>query len=478
VEHSQDLICTHDLQGQFLSINPAAAKLLGHDRNTILNMNARDILAPQVRDQFPPYLDTIRREGVAKGLMLVQTATGERRILEYNNTLRTQGVDRPIVRSMSHDVTERLRAEQALRESEETARALVNATNDSVFLIDTAGTVLALNEITAKRLGKRVDEMLGSYLYDFLPLDVAQRRKKRLDEVFHTGKPAYFEDERQGIWFDTCAYPILDAKGKVARLAIYGRDITERKRAEEEIRKLNEELEQRVIERTAQLEALNKELEAFSYSVSHDLRAPLRSIDGFSLALQEDYAEKVDEQGKDYIRRIHAATQRMADLIDALLTLSRVTRTGIRLENLDLSNLARTIAAGLHKTQPDRGVKFVIADGLTAMGDVRLLRTVLENLIGNAWKFTAKKADAYIEIGSLLQSDGKMVYFVRDNGAGFDMAYSEKLFGAFQRLHSGNEFSGTGIGLATVQRIVHRHGGHVWAEGEPEKGATFYFTLG
>jgi signal transduction histidine kinase len=255
------------------------------------------------------------------------------------------------------------------------------------------------------------------------------------------------------------------------------KEITERKRAEEEIRKLNVELEQRVVERTDQLETTNKELEAFSYSVSHDLRAPLRSIDGFSQALQEDYGEKVEGQGKDYIRRIRAATKRMAELIDALLTLSRVTRSEIRLEKLSLSMLARTIAANLQKIQPDRQVEFIIPEGLTANGDVRLFRIVMENLIGNSWKFTSKKENACIELGSLQQGDGRLAYFVKDNGAGFDMAYADKLFGAFQRLHGTEEFSGTGIGLATVQRIIHRHGGRVWAEGEPEKGATFYFTF-
>jgi len=227
-----------------------------------------------------------------------------------------------------------------------------------------------------------------------------------------------------------------------------------------------------------QLELANKELEAFSYSVSHDLRAPLRSIDGFSQALLEDYADKVDAEGKDHLHRIRGAAQRMADLIEALLALSRVTRSEVHRAPLDLSALAGAIAAELQQREPGRQAEWVIQGGLATEGDARLLRAVLENLLGNAWKFTAARAPARIEFGVWAGSDGRPTYFVRDNGAGFDMAYEDKLFGAFQRLHTQAEYAGTGIGLATVQRIIHRHGGRVWAEGAPGKGATFYFTLG
>ncbi len=236
------------------------------------------------------------------------------------------------------------------------------------------------------------------------------------------------------------------------------------------------ELEERVRERTAELQAANKELESFSYSVSHDLRAPLRAIDGFSQALFEDYYEKLDVQGKGYIDRIRAACGRMAQLIDDLLSLSRVTRAEIRREEVDLSAMAHSIAEELRRTEPEREVEFAISPGLLARGDARLLHVVLQNLLSNAWKFTRKKAQARIELG-VTEDNGRPVYFVRDNGAGFDMAYADKLFGAFQRLHSAREFEGTGIGLATVQRIIHRHGGRVWAEAAVGKGATFYFTL-
>jgi len=226
----------------------------------------------------------------------------------------------------------------------------------------------------------------------------------------------------------------------------------------------------------AQLEASNKELEAFSYSVSHDLRAPLRSIDGFSQATLEDYGDRLDAQGKDYLRRIRAGSQRMGQLIDDLLALSRLTRQEMRRQPADLSAMAKAIAGDLREAHPERRVDFVIAEEAVAQGDRRLLRVVLENLLGNAWKFTGKHPHASIEFG-VTGDGGGPAYFVRDNGAGFDMAYAGKLFGAFQRLHRADEFPGTGIGLATVQRIVRRHGGRVWAEGEMGQGATFYFTL-
>lgn len=226
----------------------------------------------------------------------------------------------------------------------------------------------------------------------------------------------------------------------------------------------------------ADLKAVNKELEAFSYSVSHDLRAPLRSIDGFSQALLEDYQEQLDAIGQDYLRRIRSATQRMGQLIDDLLALARVTRSELKLGNVDLSRLAHRICTELHQTQPDRQVEFVIQPGLVAQGDAYLVQVLLENLLNNAWKFTSKHHHARIEFGQTLHPRGP-VYFVRDDGAGFDMTYRDKLFSPFQRLHGMQEFPGNGIGLATVQRIVYRHRGQIWAEGAVEQGATFYFTL-
>ncbi len=242
-------------------------------------------------------------------------------------------------------------------------------------------------------------------------------------------------------------------------------EIAERARAEEALRLAK-----------AAAEGASKELEAFSYSVAHDLRAPLRSIDGFSQALIEDCADRLDVDGKRYLNHVREAAQQMGELIDDLLNLSRVTRAELRRERVDLTELARGVLTKLRDAQPGRNVDFVVEAGLVAQADPRLLEVVLTNLLGNAWKFTGKQARARIEL-AVRTVERPVVYFVRDNGAGFDQAYAGKLFGVFQRLHAAQEFEGTGIGLATVQRIVRRHGGHVWAEAEVDRGATFYFTL-
>lgn len=242
------------------------------------------------------------------------------------------------------------------------------------------------------------------------------------------------------------------------------------------LRQARNNLEKRVEERTRELATTNRELEAFSYSVSHDLRAPLRSIDGFSQALLEDCAEKIDSTGRGHLQRVRLAAQRMARLIDDLLNLSRVNRSVISHDTVDLSDVANSVAAELRKSGPDRQVEFRVAEGLTVKGDSRLLRVAVENLLSNAWKYTSAHPRARIEFGCKADN-GKPVYFVRDDGAGFDARYSDRLFGAFQRLHTEMEFPGTGVGLATVQRIIHRHGGEIWAEGAVEKGATFFFTL-
>lgn len=372
------------------------------------------------------------------------------------------------------DISERKQAEEQLR----TLSQAVEQTTDPVVISNPDGTIQYVNSAFERLTGFSALETIGQKPHIVKSGRHPQQFYENLWKTILAGRPwqgVFINQKKDGqIYFaETSITPIFSAERQITHFVAVQKDITQRKQAEETVLRLNESLQRR----TAETEVANKELEAFCYSVSHDLRAPLRSIDGFAQALLEDYLDKLDAPGQDYLRRVRAATQRMGMLIDDLLDLSRVTRSEIRRECVDLSNLTRAIAEDLQKTQPERRVEFVIAPELEAKGDTRLLRITLENLLGNAWKFTSKHESARIEFGAAAH-DGTTAYFVRDDGAGFDSTYAGRLFGAFQRLHATTEFPGTGVGLATVQRIIHRHGGRVWAKGTVEQGATFYFTLG
>jgi len=382
------------------------------------------------------------------------------------------------LRGILEDITDRKQAEEVTRR----LVTIVESSEDAIISKTLDSIVTSWNHGAERLFGYQMEEMIGQPITKLFPPDRLDEEDQILAQLKQGQSVEHFETVRltkdgQLRHVSLSISPMRDKQGTIVGISKIARDITDRKRAEAEICTLNADLEQRVLDRTRQLEMANKELEAFSYSVSHDLRAPLRSIDGFSQALLEDCIDRLNEQEQDYLNRIRAATQRLGHLIDDLLGLSRATRAELRREPVDLSALARGRADEIRKGWPDRQVELVVMPGLHASADRWLLQIVLDNLLDNAWKFTSKREQATIEVGAMPQN-GATVYFVRDNGVGFDMAYAGKLFGAFQRLHTMTEYPGTGIGLATVQRIVHRHGGLVWAEGAVGRGATFHFTLG
>ncbi|MCU1277102.1 MAG: hybrid sensor histidine kinase/response regulator [bacterium] len=380
-----------------------------------------------------------------------------------------------------HEATVAHAHEQMLLLSqEERFRRLIEAVEDyAIFLVDPGGNVSSWNAGAERGTGWRAEEILGRpFATFFTPDDRAAARPQRDLELAAQQGVARGEERRvrkDGSQFiaEVALTAVRDSLGQLVGFVSIARDITERRQSEVAISKLNAELEQRI----ADLAAANAELEAFSYSVSHDLRGPLRAIDGFSKILMEDYRERLDGQGQHYLARVRAGSQRMGHLIDALLSLARVTRAEMDRGRVDLAQIAREVVEELRRHEPARVVDVVIVDRAPASGDAGLLRAALENLLGNAWKFTGKTTAPRIELG-VQARDGGSAYYVRDNGAGFDMAYAHKLFVPFQRLHERSEFEGAGIGLATVQRIITRHGGKLWAESTPGQGATFWFTLG
>ena len=454
-----------------VAVNATALKTYGYTQEEFLRFKITDIRPPE---DVLSLLHSIHKENASSedsGPWRHRKKSGEVIDVQIRSyPLKFDGKPARLV--VATDITEKKRAEDALKQSEERLRMIIaNIKDYSVITLDRLGHVTSWNGAAERIKGYRTDEVIGKHVSIFYtPDDVSIGKPTiELDTAIKSGR---FEDDGWRIrkdgsqfWANVVVTPLLDQVGSVRGFVKITRDTTEKRIAE-----------QQLLQRSAELEAANKELESLSYSVSHDLRAPLRGIDGFSQALEEDYAARLDANARNYLGRIRAGTQRMAMLIDDLLNLARVTRAELHRETIDLTKMASDIARDLQRAEPNRQITLKIDDSLTANGDRRLVRVALQNLLGNAWKFTAKRADTRIEF-SALGSNGRRVYFVRDNGAGFDQAYAARLFGAFQRLHSMEEFPGTGIGLATVQRIIHRHGGKVWAEGAVNHGATVYFTL-
>ncbi|MBT1076962.1 sensor histidine kinase [Geobacter grbiciae] len=369
------------------------------------------------------------------------------------------------------------RAVTRAEDEREKADAIIAALGDGLSIQDRNFRILYQNEKHQKITG---GNHVGKFCYEAYRHNNHVCDDCPVAQCFADGKVHTRENRNvsggNAVFVEVSASPLRDATGGIVAGIELVRDITERKRTEEQVRILNAQLEQRVRERTEELQQSLKEMETFCYTVSHDLRTPLRGIHGFSSILQQDYADCLDQEGKEYLQRIGGAANRMGELIDDLLELSRVNRDELRRVPVDLTTLAGEIADDLTRSQPERNVEFVIAPGLRATGDPSLLGAVLANIIHNAWKFSSRNPAARIEVGS--RTDGEeQVFYVRDNGVGFDMQYADKLFLPFHRLHAAEGFEGTGIGLATVQRIIERHGGRVWAESEPGRGATFFFTV-
>ncbi len=383
--------------------------------------------------------------------------------------------------AQGQDITERKAADSELIKNRRFLSDLIENSGTIIYAKDREGRYVLVNrkweEVTnlsrAFAIGK-TDEVLfpGSLGMQFYLVD-----QEALEAGTVIEKEEVLEDSSGTWYFISVKFPLLDENGLISGICVISTDITGRKEAEEEVKKLNTDLENRVITRTQQLENANKELEAFAYSVSHDLRAPLRGIDGWSLALLEDFGDNFNETARQYIERLRFETQRMGQLIDDMLKLSRVTRTEMKNENVALSELVQTIVKRLHEANPDRTIEFIVQPALNAVGDPQLLEIALTNLLDNAVKFTKIREVSRIEFGSCL-IDEKPNYYIRDNGVGFDMHYAKKLFGAFQRLHKNTDYPGTGIGLATVQRIIHRHNGQIRAEAKVDEGTIFYFTIG
>jgi PAS domain S-box-containing protein len=468
------------VSGAIVDANAAASRFYGHPLETLRQMRIQEI------NQLPPELVAAERKAAAieKRCSFVfphRLANGEIRTVEvHSSPVAIRG--KTLLFSIIHDITERKQAEEARRVSEENLRLIIDTSPIGICTVDSLGNFVMTNLAYEQILGYSKEELGNLSFFDVTHPEDRPKNKELFQSMFSLKSTGFSMEKRyvrkDGATINVAvnAAGVIDSTGHAVFGTAFIRDITEQKQAEEEILKLNTGLEQRVLDRTTELESVNKELEAFTYSVSHDLRAPLRAMDGFSKILIEDLANTLEDEQKKYLQHIRDGSQEMAQLIDDLLKLSRVTQREMTKDQVNLSEIVKELAEALTSADAERQVQFVIGDDIMAEGDPHLLRIALDNLIGNAWKFTGKTDKAVIQFG-VEKKNGEDVFFVKDNGVGFDMTYVDKVFVAFQRLCSSEEFPGTGIGLATVQRVILRHGGRVWADAEKQKGATFRFVV-
>ncbi len=476
-----EIIWLKDTNGVYLLCNTMFECFFGASEDDIVGKTDYDYVDREVADAYR-YYDRKAMEADKPSINeeWVNFANdGHRALMEIiKMPMRDSGGRLIGVLGIGRDITERSQAGEALRESEALYRNLVERLPDGVYKSTHAGVFVDVNPAMVSILGySSKEELMAVDIKTQLYFTPADRENVVLFEN-HIQKGVYRLKKKDGsaVWIEDHGWYISDDRGNILFHEGIMRDVTDRKYAQDQINLLNAELEQRVKQRTLELENANKELETFSYSVSHDLRAPLRGIDGWSLALLEDCSGQLDETGRRYLERVRQESQRMGDLIDALLKLSRVNRFEMKKSVVDISAMAQSIAKRLHESHSVRQCEFVIEPGLIGDCDPQMLEIALTNLFDNAFKFTGTRAFAEIEMG-MLHINAVPTYYVRDNGVGFEMEYAKKLFGAFQRMHKQSEFPGTGIGLATVQRIIARHGGRIWAESKPGEGTTFYFTL-
>jgi len=481
IESVPGIFYLFDSSGQLVLWNRNLERLLGRSGETLAKIPALEIFDPGDWTELRRATRRVMKEGVASLEANLLAADGKT-LAHYITGVRYEVEGRATVIAMGIDITERKRAEAAILASESRFRSIFERASIGIATADPEGNLIDANEALARMLGYSRQELKGMNIGQFTHPDDLARELVHLRQLASGESDSYRVDKRylvrsgQTVWVDLLVNLLRDEQARPVGVLGMVVDITDRRRAEQTIRELNESLERRVEERTAELAASNQELESFSYSVSHDLRAPLRAMNGFSHLLEREYANRMDAKGLDYLSRIRGASKRMGELIDNLLELARVSRLELRREPLDLGAMAREIRGTLEEHDPERRVQWRIADRLPAIADPVLARALLENLLRNAWKFSAEKPESIIEVGSEL-AEGETAFVVRDNGAGFSMQYADQLFKPFQRLHDPARFEGTGIGLAIVHRIVSRHGGRIWAQSAEGKGCAFYFTL-